>query len=254
MIQQTVRRFAQSGDEEISDAHVPRHGSLLTASEDTLKAVKEFACNNARHVWHRMCDPKDAIPLGFDGFLKLWGLSKPQIAADYILLDEAQDTNPVVLEVLRRQNAQLVYVGDRYQQIYEWRGAVNAMDAIKTDAIVSLTQSFRFGPEIAGEASRILQRLGESVPLTGNPAMRSRVGSCNPNAILARTNANVMTALIQCLDEGRKPHLVGDNRDLKELLWGVRDLKEGRPTDVADFFGFTSWESVVDFSKTTEGC
>lgn len=253
LIQQTVRRFAQSGDEEISDVHVPRHGSLLTASEDTLKAVNEFACNNARHVWHRMCDPKDAIPLGFDGFLKLWGLSKPQIAADYILLDEAQDTNPVVLDVLRRQNAQLVYVGDRYQQIYEWRGAVNAMKAIETNATVSLTQSFRFGPEIASEASRILQRLGESVPLTGNPAMRSRVGSCNPSAILARTNANVMTALIQCLDEGRKPHLVGDNKDLKELLWGVRDLKEGRPTDVADFFGFTSWESVVDFAKTTEG-
>lgn len=253
LIQQTVRRFAHSGDEEISAAHVPRHGSLLTASEDTLKAVNEFACTNAKHIWQRMCDPKDAIPLGFDGFLKLWGLSKPQIAADYILLDEAQDTNPVVLDVLRRQNAQLVYVGDRYQQIYEWRGAVNAMDAIETDAIVSLTQSFRFGPEIAGEASRVLRRLGERVPLTGNPAMQSRVGSCNPNAILARTNANVMTALIQCLDEGRKPHLVGDNKDLKELLWGVRDLKEGRPTDVADFFGFTNWESVVDFAKTTEG-
>ncbi|WP_366929111.1 3'-5' exonuclease [Mesorhizobium sp.] len=200
-----------------------------------------------------MCDPRDAIPLGFDGFLKLWGLSKPQIAADYILLDEAQDTNPVVLDVLRRQSAQLVYVGDRYQQIYEWRGAVNAMEAIETDATVSLTQSFRFGPEIASEASRILRRLGESVPLIGNPAMRSRVGTCNPDAILARTNANVMTALIQCLDVGRKPHLVGDNKDLKELLWGVRDLKDGRPTDVADFFGFTSWESVVDFAKTTEG-
>ncbi|WP_292451532.1 3'-5' exonuclease [Mesorhizobium sp.] len=170
-----------------------------------------------------------------------------------MLLDEAQDTNPVVLDVLRRQSAQLVYVGDRYQQIYEWRGAVNAMEAIETDATVSLTQSFRFGPEIASEASRILRRLGESVPLIGNPAMRSRVGTCNPDAILARTNANVMTALIQCLDVGRKPHLVGDNKDLKELLWGVRDLKDGRPTDVADFFGFTSWESVVDFAKTTEG-
>lgn len=253
LIQQTVKRFAHSGDEEISDAHVPRHGSLLTASDDTLMAVNEFACHNAKHVWQRMCDPKDAIPLGFDGFLKLWGLSKPQIAADYILLDEAQDTNPVVLDVLRRQNAQLVYVGDRYQQIYEWRGAVNAMEAIETDAIVNLTQSFRFGPEIAAEASRVLRRLGESVPLTGNPDMQSRVGSCHPNAILARTNASVMTALIQCLDEGRKPHLVGDNKDFKELLWGVRDLKEGRPTDVADFFGFTSWESVVDFARTTEG-
>ncbi|MER8470288.1 UvrD-helicase domain-containing protein [Mesorhizobium sp. M1328] len=253
LIQQTVKRFAQSGDDEISDAHVPRHGSLLTANEDSLAAVNEFARNNAKHVWQRMCDPKDAIPLGFDGFLKLWGLSRPQIAADYILLDEAQDTNPVVLDVLQRQSAQLVYVGDRYQQIYEWRGAVNAMDAIKTDSIVGLTQSFRFGPEIAGEASRVLLRLGESVPLTGNPALRSRVGSCKPNAILARTNANVMTALIQCLDEGCKPHLVGDNKDLKELLWGVRDLKEGRPTDVPDFFGFTNWESVVDFAKTTEG-
>ncbi|RUV81099.1 hypothetical protein EOA60_05850 [Mesorhizobium sp. M1A.F.Ca.IN.020.06.1.1] len=127
------------------------------------------------------------------------------------------------------------------------------MEAIETDSTVSLTRSFRFGREIADEASRILRRLGEDVPLTGNPALSSRVGTCKPNAILARTNANVMTALIQCLDEGRKPHLVGDNKDLKELLWGVRDLKEGRPTDVADFFGFTSWESVVDFAKTTEG-
>ncbi|MBZ9742245.1 UvrD-helicase domain-containing protein [Mesorhizobium sp. CO1-1-4] len=253
LIQQTVRRFAQSGDEEISDAHVPRHGSLLAASDEALNAVNEFARSNAKHLWGRMCDTKDAIPLGFDGFLKLWGLSKPQIAADYILLDEAQDTNPVVLDVLKRQKAQLVYVGDRYQQIYEWRGAINAMEAIETDTVVSLTQSFRFGHEIAHEASRILQRLGESVPLTGNPALSSRVGTCKPNAILARTNANVMTALIECIDEGRKPHLVGDNNDLKELLWGVRDLKEGRPTDVADFFGFNSWESVVDFAKTAEG-
>ncbi|ESY14486.1 UvrD-helicase domain-containing protein [Mesorhizobium sp. LNJC394B00] len=153
LIQQTVRRFAQSGDEEISDAHVPRHGSLLAASDETLDAVNEFARNNAEHLWGRMCDAKDAIPLGFDGFLKLWGLSKPQISADYILLDEAQDTNPVVLDVLKRQDAQLVYVGDRYQQIYEWRGAINATEAIETDAVVSLTRSFRFGPEIAHEAS-----------------------------------------------------------------------------------------------------
>nr|WP_249816408.1 UvrD-helicase domain-containing protein [Bradyrhizobium sp. 180] len=56
--------------------------------------------------------------------MKLWALSNPAIAADFILLDEAQDTNPVVLDVLRKQPAQMVYVGDKYQQIYEWRGAV----------------------------------------------------------------------------------------------------------------------------------
>jgi superfamily I DNA/RNA helicase len=44
-------------------------------------------------------------------------LSNPVIAADFILLDEAQDTNPVVLEVLRKQSAQMIYVGDKYQRI-----------------------------------------------------------------------------------------------------------------------------------------
>ncbi|MER8734241.1 UvrD-helicase domain-containing protein [Mesorhizobium sp. M1227] len=253
LVQETVRRFAHSADEVISEIHVPRHGSLLAAGEPTLKAVNEYALTNAQHVWERMCDGRDPLPLGHDGYLKLWALSKPQLAVDYILLDEAQDTNPVVLDVLKRQQCQLVYVGDRYQQIYEWRGAVNAMEAIETDTTVHLTQSFRFGPGIADEASRILARLGELRPLTGNSALRSRVGICNPDAILARTNANVMTALIDCLEADRKPHLVGDNKDLKTLLRGVVDLKEGRPAEAPEFFGFTNWQAVVDFSKTTEG-
>ncbi|MDH2406059.1 UvrD-helicase domain-containing protein [Bradyrhizobium sp. SSUT18] len=74
------------------------------------------------------------MPLGHDGYLKLWALSSHAIAADFILLDEAQDTNPVVLDVLRKQPAQMIYVGDKYQQIYEWRGAVNAMEKIETQA------------------------------------------------------------------------------------------------------------------------
>ena len=107
----------------------------------------------ANHVWSRMCDPNDVLPLGHDGYLKLWALSKPRIAADFILLDEAQDTNPVVLGVLQSQQAQLVYVGDRYQQIYEWRGAVNAMEQIETDVTSSLTLQLHFllGSESMGD-------------------------------------------------------------------------------------------------------
>jgi superfamily I DNA/RNA helicase len=114
----------------------------------------------------------------------------PVIAADYILLDEAQDTNPVVLDVLRKQPAQMIYVGDKYQQIYEWRGAVNAMERIKTDADTYLTMSFRFGPVIAQAASTLLAKLNETLPLKGNPAVNSRIGPVTPRAILARTNAS----------------------------------------------------------------
>ncbi|CCF21872.1 Putative DNA helicase (modular protein) [Pseudorhizobium banfieldiae] len=253
LILETIKRFAQSSDDIITSNHVPQHGSLLTASEDTLKVVADFAQRGAQHVWDRMCNPDDPMPLGHDGYLKLWALSKPQMAADFILLDEAQDTNPVVLEVLRQQSAQLIYVGDRYQQIYEWRGAVNAMEGIDTDHTVRLTQSFRFGPEIAAGASRLLSLLGEQTPLFGNPAKTSRIGPCDPDAVLARTNASVMTALIEALNAGKAPHLVGGPGELMEMLKGVQDLRNGTPSTVPDFFGFENWEQVVAFSRTAEG-
>lgn len=253
LILETVRRFTQSADPEPLASHVPRHGSLVAANAHTLKAVEEFAVRGAQHVWSRMIIPKDTLPLGHDGYLKLWALSSPEIAADYILLDEAQDTNPVVLDVLRRQSAQMVYVGDKYQQIYEWRGAVNAMELITTDATTLLTNSFRFGPVIATAASKVLSRLGESVAITGNPALRSRIGPTHPRTILARTNALAITALIEALDAGRKPHLVGGNAELMDLLRGVMDLKNGQPTNIPDFFGFPNWEAVVAFAKSGEG-
>ena len=173
LILETVRRFAHSAHPEPTDTHVPLHGSLLAAPDSTLEAVKAFAVRGAKHVWERMQDPDNSIPLGHDGYLKMWGLSDPIIAADFILLDEAQDTNPVVLNVLRNQPAQMIYVGDKYQQIYEWRGAINAMEEIGTDYSTFLTTSFRFGPEIAGGASKVLSILGEARPINGNTAVQS---------------------------------------------------------------------------------
>jgi hypothetical protein len=253
LILDTIRSFGQSGDDAILDKHVPRHGSLLAASEATIARVNEHARRGAEHVWSRMSNADDPIPLGHDGYLKLWALSRPRIAAEFILLDEAQDTNPVVLEVLKRQDAQLVYVGDQYQQIYEWRGAVNAMAAMETDISVSLTKSFRFGPEIAAAASLVLQKLGEPKPLTGNSSMNSSIGPCTPDTILARTNANVMASLLVALDDGRKPYLVGGSTELMAMLRGVQDLKAGIPSVVPDFFGFSNWREVVEFADSQEG-
>ncbi|WP_338835179.1 UvrD-helicase domain-containing protein [Bradyrhizobium septentrionale] len=253
LILDTLRRYMQSADAELTALHVPRHGSLLAAPEATMRAVTEFALHGAKHVWSRMSSASDAMPLGHDGYLKLWALSNPKIAADFILLDEAQDTNPVVLDVLRKQPAQMVYVGDKYQQIYEWRGAVNAMEKIATQGETYLTTSFRFGPAIAEWASKLLLLLGEMRPLKGNAAVKSRVGSVEPRTILARTNATTIAAIIECLDEGKKPHLVGGTDELMDMLRGVQDLKEGRQSTVPDFFGFNKWEEIVEFAKGGEG-
>lgn len=250
---ETIRRYAQSADDEIGLQHVPVLGAIRSAPPEVRDEVSGFALEGARHVWSRMLSENDPLPLGHDGYLKLWGLSRPIIAADYIMLDEAQDTNPVVLDILQRQRAQLIYVGDRYQQIYEWRGAVNAMESIETDSSTYLTTSFRFGDAIAELATRMLVKLGESKPVNGNPALLSKVGKTNPSAVLARTNANTISAVIEALDAGQKPHLVGDKSELMDMLRGVFSLKDEEPSTCPAFFGFKSWNEVVEFARTDEG-
>jgi hypothetical protein len=254
LILDTVRRFAMSADPEPLPEHVPEHGSLSTASDSTVQAVKDFAVRGAKQAWARMCNPNDAMPLGHDGYLKLWALSTPVIAADFILLDEAQDTSPVVLDVLKNQQCQIVYVGDKYQQIYEWRGAQNAMEKMAVGAETFLTTSFRFGQGIADTATKLLVRMGEVRPLLGNPALTSRMGP-TPNAgtILSRTNASTISAVIDALESGLRPHLVGGTDELMKMLEGVADLKNGEPSTVPDFFGFSNWKEVVEFTRCGEG-
>src|SRR6202012_871263 len=108
-----------------------------------------------------------------DIYLKVWAQTEPRIAANFILFDEAQDSDGVMLSTLALQrHAQIIYVGDPYQQIYEWRGAVNAMAQIHAPEF-ALTESFRFGPTCAALASRILALLGERTPVRGQDAIGS---------------------------------------------------------------------------------
>jgi hypothetical protein len=201
-----------------------------------------------------MIDIADSMPLGHDGYLKVWALACPKIDADYILLDEAQDTNAVVLEVLERQNAQIVYVGDKHQQIYEWRGAVNAIEKITACNESFLTQSFRFGEDIALVASRVLATLGEQKAIRGNPRIASRVIADGiSRTVLARTNATVMLEVLEATQSGQKPYVCGGTKELKTLLSDVYELKRGKPGICPEFFGFLNWSEVVEFSETEEG-
>lgn len=250
---ETMKNFMQSGDAEPCMEHLPRSGSLLTLPAESWKHLSEVTVDAVKAIWKRMTDPKDHLPLGHDGYLKMWALGNPTMRTDYVLLDEAQDTNAVVIEMLKRQQCQMVYVGDRYQQIYEWRGAVNAMEKLKTTHTTSLTTSFRFGERIAQAASKILRILGASDRVSGNPRIESRLAPCMPDAILARTNANAITATIEALEARKRPFLAGGTGDMVALLNGVKVLKAQNQSTVPEFFGFESWREVVEFAHSPDG-
>jgi len=251
----TIKRFCQSMDPEIGTGHVPQIGRLQAEDGATLGEVRTWAVKAAKAIWQRMIDRNDELPMGHDGYLKLWTLQEPKLNAEYVLLDEAQDTNQVVLGLLQRQPCQIVYVGDRYQQIYEWRGAVNAMEQLVGCDEASLTQSFRFGAPIARAASLVLNMLGEKQTLRGNPDVDSSVviESTPTRAILARTNAALIVELLGAVRSRKRPFIVGGTGELARLLTDAAELKKGNPSTAPELFGFRNWQEVADFADTEEG-
>jgi len=216
--------------------------------------VRQKTLSLAQSIWSRMNDRQDWIPLGHDGYLKRWALSRPKLNASYIMLDEAQDTNSVVLQVLEQQSSQLVFVGDPYQQIYEWRGATNAMNKFNECNSAFLTQSFRFGQEIANVATAVIRTFGEKRALKGNPELASFVGRVdNPRAKLSRTNAGVIQDAVVAMQQGRSFHIIGGSKTYLQLVGDVVSLKQGIPGKSAELFGFSNWHEVVDFANKEGG-
>ena len=250
----TIRRFCQSAGHDIRPSHVPNSGRLAGIDDAARTVVMSAFARDAALLWSRMIDPADDLPMGHDGYLKLWSLSDPVLDHEYILMDEAQDTNPAVMHVLERQKAQVIYVGDPHQQIYAWRGAVNAMAQAQTVHETDLTQSFRFGDEIAGAATSILRALDEQRSIRGNPKMRSRISESGlTRTVLTRTNTMVISEVIDALERGQKPHIVGGTDEMLKLVTSVYELMDGKPASHPDFFGFKNWDQVVAFSETDEG-
>lgn len=254
LILRAVRAFKQSGAPALHLDHVQLLGKALGIPPAAKAALSEHVFLQAQRLWSQMIDESSDLPLGHDGYLKLWSLLEPKLAYDFILLDEAQDTNPAVLSVMKQQDCQIIYVGDKHQQIYEWRGAENAMETIEGANEAQLTMSFRFGPKLAYEAGRILSALGETSALQGNPELRTEVVSNGPaGTVLTRTNAMLFTEVMNALDDGKVPHVVGGTKDMTALLRDVDRLQKGEPGSHPDFFGFYNWREVEEFVAGPEG-
>ncbi|MFJ9567928.1 UvrD-helicase domain-containing protein [Streptomyces fuscichromogenes] len=139
-----------------------------------------------------------AVRFDHDHYLDIWALTRPRIGTDFLLVDEAQDTNPVVEQIFlsQRGHAQLVMVGDSAQAIYHWRGAKDFMTGFDGTHL-TLSMSFRFGPDLAHEANRWLHLADTPIRLTGTPALRTELGPVTqPDAVVCRTNVGAMAQVM----------------------------------------------------------
>lgn len=228
----TLNHFMSSADEQIMALHTPgeeEQAQMLAA---------------ARQVWLMMTARRGDFPVTHDTYLKLYQLSRPNLSSRYytILFDEAQDANPVTSAIVLNQTCRVVLVGDPHQQIYRFRGADNAMNAPVLDGAdrLWLTHSFRFGPEVANVANRLLALKGETRKVTGkggpDRVVETLPRTCGHRAVLHRTVCGVIGTALHYSLAGKKVYWVGGMEsyrveDLLDLYWLSVDLPERMKKD-----------------------
>ncbi|MCK9421048.1 MAG: UvrD-helicase domain-containing protein [Bacteroidales bacterium] len=142
---------------------------------------------------------KGEIEIIHDFYLKKFQQSLPQLPYEFILFDEAQDASDAMLDVVIRQQATKVIVGDTHQQIYGWRFAVNSLEKVDYP-VYNLTRSFRFDHEIAALACRILQWKSHLGLYAGSQIYGlGTTTSVRQRAILARTNVGLLSKAVELL-------------------------------------------------------
>ncbi|MFK0181656.1 UvrD-helicase domain-containing protein [Streptomyces xanthochromogenes] len=244
----TLARFCYSADDEITAKHVPQ---LRGLADEYRADVARVVLPYAQRAWRDVQDPKgQCVRFDPNHALKIWSLTEPRIKADYLLLDEAQDTNPVMEKIFtaQRSHAQLVMVGDSAQAIYGWRGARDVMTGFDGRQL-TLSQSFRFGPALAAEANRWLAIVESPLRLNGTPTIDTRIGPLeHAQAVLCRSNAGAIGEVFRLLDQEKRVALVGE-KALQELARAAGDLKAGRRATHPDLVLFQSWGELVEYAE-----
>lgn len=247
----TIERFTYSADHKILNRCVPKPPGY---SWDERDALAELIIPFANLAWRDLTDLGGRLKFEHDHYLKMWALHGPKIDGDYLMLDEAQDANPLVTALVMDQpHMQRVAVGDSCQQLYAWRGAEDALSQLPGHEL-ALSQSFRFGPAVADEANRWLRLLGAPLRLSGYDKIASRVGSLHrPDAILCRTNAGCMAAAMRLMSDGTRVALVGGGKAILAMAYAAIELKASGSTNHPELVAFDSWDQVIDYANAPEG-
>lgn len=250
-----INNFCFSSYRSLSDA-IPFTSISIRRDE------MEMFCEN---IWEEMTNPDSRFPTTPDVYLKQYHLSNPKLNYDYILFDEAQDANPLIMDLILSQKAfgaKLVFVGDEHQSIYMFRGAKNALQKIRPDSELYLTKSFRFGEGIAEAANAVLKILKqEPRTLEGYEAIKDHVGEIDKTkqfAVITRTNSNLFLNAINAYEQNKSIYFVNgfDSYNFRKILeiekLYLGDYLKIKDSYIKTFKTFEEYESMATYTNDKE--
>lgn len=255
----------------VADAANQTLNSYLCSADQFLDAEKhlvpgvlgdlqaERAFTVANDLWKSMQDKNNVyVKMPHDGYLKLFQLAEPNFENDYYMVDEAQDSNMLVIDIIRRQTGKQLFIGDENQSIYQFRKAVDALNHVNADEKLYLTSSFRFGEGIAELASLLLQgwkNETRSVKGLGKEQSHFFVNEMQPHTVLARTNSGLFDAAVKALNSGLPFGYLGgyEGYRLDMILdaWNLKKFGISKVTDPSILL-FKSFEELEAYAETVD--
>lgn len=264
LVLQVLESFYKSADKAVCLDNVPDSLKAFAAKCHATGSLGKLV-SLADQLWQMQIDVNSDVPVSHGVYLKLASMYPDPMNVQTVFFDEAQDASAPMLEILKShiaQGGELVMVGDRYQHIYEWAGAMNAITAVAEEyadrsLILPLCQSYRFGQEIADSGNLYLRAMGASYQLQGmGKSGRITYDDAQADVTLFRSNFSMLTAVLSTLKENStaKIHIVKGVSDLVSLLYDLRSLYYGSPVSPgSELAGFESWDELVEFSSTSIG-
>lgn len=158
----------------------------------------------------------------------------------------------------------LIAVGDAFQNIYSWRGAVNGMLQLDWPE-AKLSKSFRFGQAVGDIADAVLATDGvKQTAVKGFEILNTQcfdkweVDASVFNkayTMLFRTNGALIFEAVELMERGKRVNLEIDVSDFTKLLDSAIELKRGNLSKVKheNLIQFASWKECGDEAEVVQG-
>lgn len=214
----------------------------------------------AHKLWELKKEYKNDVKIEHDFYLKLFQLSKKDLSNMYdcIILDEAQDSNLLTYDMIKNSNVNgIVFIGDKYQQMYGWRNAFNILDIFDAKEY-KLTTSFRVSQNIANVANLLVQDVtGEEIGMTGVNTKQHIVHQIDVKkhyACLARTNSALFEEVLIAIKNGKRKLFFEGGFDSYKFN-NIKDtyfFSTGCPTKNPILSKFKNYDSMVEYAEKNE--
>ncbi|EAH8851024.1 hypothetical protein CDJ58_03655 [Campylobacter lari] len=176
---------------------------ILSDFNDFLKSNKKiFETEYVKILWNLVVNKE--LDVSHDFYLKYYFLYRSQKELeqkyDFLLLDEAQDTNAIMIDFILENNCSKILVGDTFQNIYGFNNTINAIEELNSNYKMKLSKNFRSKQEILDYADYFLLKYTNK----NKSRMISAISPENIENNIKKTTAFIMrtnTGIIEFLNK-----------------------------------------------------